>query len=1213
MQWILRFRVYAIISLAVMLISAAVLFSVLRSVLPHATGYKNEVQQEISKQIGLPVEIDSIDAAINWFSPRLKLIDVVIYDESGDVQIFNFEEAFVELDVVASILRNELIVDNVGLIGTDISIEKLSDSEWTVQGLKFTSTGTSELPEQFLYMLKNSDYLLHDSNIHFKDHTGKKLNIDLLDVNIDVENNFNNHDMAVSVILPEAYGRNLTVVASVRGDLDALSGDVYVEGTQLNLKQWNKKFNLSDLYQVDATVDVDLWVSIDNDDIKTLYTQFESTDFSILNKATKVSWNTDFISSNIRYVFDDEHWNIAVTDFYFGEQSKPDWPRHTDLLVSDDDNYFYLSAEFLRYIDVQKMASVFRGKDKLVDFSLLKDYKIQSDIYNLNLRLPKDMSEQALIDTLYLDMDIIDFSVNDAANSIQLSGLDSSIHYEEQQFVFNVLSENTDIYLWELFRGPLSASLIKGELTIDHNDDDWHVMSEQIQLKNNHINTFSRLDIRFSSSDDVFTDVQTNFYDADASNAKHYLPVGVMSPGLVSWIDMAVTEGYVPNGEFILHGGIKDFPFDNGEGIFQVLFSPEKVKMRFLQDWPVLKNTSAKITFNNKSLIVEDASGQTLDAKLFNGNAAIADLTDPYLTVSLNAESEVEEMQSYIWNSPLDEVLGDAMRLFQFGGMGDLKLNIELPLNKEDTDVTIDGHLNFVNSEIYYPTLDYELTNLNGVIDFTKDSIFADAIRAKIKGDSVLINAMTKNGSSGREVVFNMDGVITADYLLQYYQWIPDKWFSGKSRWAIDVEVPYQPKDYLIRIKAGTEFENVAIQMSDKVNKPSSDKLEFATVINVLDGNGIHVDAVANHVTDSALVSEQDKKLDQKDLLALSASRDENNLWSFNVESEYIEGRGEFSERLDKDTYVRLTLDRVDLHALFVVSGSDDTNDIQPGEFPPLDFSAKEVLWDEMAFSDVRLATDWHEHGMQIDRFSLKAPSIIFDARGTWLTSWRGSHETVLEGEIKGDNIGNALTGLGFEKSIDLSKYKAEFNAIWSAQPYGLSWSNVKGKTVFEMKNGRIQEIEPGAGGRLLGLFNVFDLAKRLAFDFNDIIHKGFSFDSIDGEFEFVNGSGSLKKFDVSASAADIIMFGSIGLIDHDYGLLMRVKPHTDALTFAGAALLGGVAIGASVALIQKVFDLGVIGHNVYSITGSWDDPKVEKIVERKRGIEAELNEDDDF
>jgi uncharacterized protein YhdP len=135
-------------------------------------------------------------------------------------------------------------------------------------------------------------------------------------------------------------------------------------------------------------------------------------------------------------------------------------------------------------------------------------------------------------------------------------------------------------------------------------------------------------------------------------------------------------------------------------------------------------------------------------------------------------------------------------------------------------------------------------------------------------------------------------------------------------------------------------------------------------------------------------------------------------------------------------------------------------------------------------------------------------------------------------------------------------------------------------------------------------------LTNRLAFDFNDVTRKGFSFDSIEGEFEFVNGDGALNNFDVSAPAADINMFGSIDLIKQDYGLLMRVKPHTDTLTFAGGALLGGVAVGAGLALIQKVFDLGVIGHNVYSITGSWDDPQVEKIVERTLDSESD---DDDF
>jgi uncharacterized protein YhdP len=207
------------------------------------------------------------------------------------------------------------------------------------------------------------------------------------------------------------------------------------------------------------------------------------------------------------------------------------------------------------------------------------------------------------------------------------------------------------------------------------------------------------------------------------------------------------------------------------------------------------------------------------------------------------------------------------------------------------------------------------------------------------------------------------------------------------------------------------------------------------------------------------------------------------------------------------------------------------------------------------------------------------------------------------------NNIGETLEGLGWQRSVDRGSLNAEFNARWPAEPYKISWANMKGKSSFDMANGEILEVEPGAGGRLLGLLNIFKLTNRLVFDFDDVTRKGFAFDYIKGDFEFLNGDGTLKKFDVSAPAADINMFGSIGLIKRDYGLLMRVKPHTDTLTFAGGALLGGVAVGAGLALIQKVFDLGVIGHNVYSITGSWDDPEIEKIVERT----IDTDEDEDF
>lgn len=1215
MQWILRFRVFIIISLAVTLISAAVVFSVLRAVLPYATGYKNEIQLEISQQIGLPVEIESIDAAIHWFSPRLKLIGVSVFDEKDKVPLFNFKEAFVELDVIASIMHGDFIVADIGLVGADISIEKLSENEWMVQGIRFTSEGSSELPEQFVYMLQNSDYLLHDSNIYYQDHTGAKLNLSLLDINMDVKNNFNNHKIKFSMNLPEAYGKSLVVVADLQGDIDSLEGDIYIDAQRVTVKQWNKKFNLFKDYKVDTVLDINLWATLEDNMIQELLAQLTARNLSIINTATAKRWKTKYLSTDFRYVKRKEFWNISVSDFYFGTEKKAEWGEPVTILASDDEDYYYLSADFLRLAELQEIADVVLTtelKQKVAD-SLKKDsyeslsaYKLKADIYNLALQLPKEMSEQNLLDKIVLETSISDFSISDGDSGVMVSGFDTTIRYRDKRAVIDLQTKDAVFVLKEMLREPVSAEILQGTLTLDYSDDDLQIYSEKIQLKNSHINSFSRLKLQLSAENNVFVDAQTDFYDGYGKYATHYLPVGIMTPGLVDWLDMAVTDGYVPNGTFILHGDIGNFPFKNHDGVFQVLFSPQDVKMKFMEEWPLLTDASGTVKFNNQSLVLTDAKGKTQDVEMSNGYAEILDLSSPHLVVKTDAHGKNDEVQSFVWNSPLDDILGDAMRLFQFDGENDLTLTIEVPLDKDKVVASIDGHLTFIDTTIYYPTLGYEISSINGVVDFTNDSVFADSIIARIDDRAVTIYAFTENGDVGQQVVFHLDGVVGVDYLLQRYDWIPKDWLTGQSEWSMEFEIPYEPEDYLVHITANSYLEDVVLQVSDKVQKPRSRKLGFATDVNILGRSDLQVNAT---FVENKYVDDQSTEKEDVSIVDLFAVRSGDKVWNFDVRSDYMTGKGEFTEGLDKDTQLKLDLLEIDVHSLFVTKDKKGGKPLLPGDFPPLRWKAKKVLWDDWILTDVNVVTDWHKHGMLITSFTLKGPAMDFDARGTWLTSWNGSHETVMQGNINSSNCGDTLVGLGYQRSLDRCGFTATFNSKWPAEPYGLSWANMRGETSFEMKNGEILTVDPGAGGRLLGLLNIFELANRLAFDFDDVTREGFSFSTIKGDFEFIDGDGSLKNFDVSASSADINMFGSIGMVKQDYGLLMRVKPHTDTLTFAGAALLGGVVVGAGLALIQKVFDLGVIGHNVYSITGTWDEPIIEKIVERSQ----DTTDDEDF
>jgi uncharacterized protein YhdP len=1031
---------------------------------------------------------------------------------------------------------------------------------------------------------------------------------------MDVRNNFNNHKIKFSMNLPEAYGKNLAVVADLQGNFDSLDGEIYVEAQQVKVKQWNKKFNLQKKYNIDAVVDVNIWSTLEGNTIQNLVAQLAARNLSVVNNETSKHWRTKYLTTNLRYVKNQDNWNLAISDFYFGTEDKASWNRPVTVLASDDDKYYYLSADFLRFEDLHEIADVFltAGLERKIEDSLkidnvrdLNAYQLKADIYNLNLQIPKQLSEQNLLDKLKLETSISDLSLSDSSDGLMLAGLDASIKYEKQHATIDVQTKDAAFDYKSLLREPVSVGVLQGMFTLDHVDDNWQINTDELQLQNDHINSFSRLRLQLSADNNVFVDAQTNFYDAYGKYVKHYLPVGIMATSLVKWLDMAVTDGHVPSGKFILFGDLAKFPYADHDGVFQTMFSVHDANMKFVEQWPSLSDASATIKFDGESLFVSDAKGKTQKAELFNGYAEILDLAHPHLTVRTEAHGKNEELQSYVWNSPLDDILGDSLRLFQFEGENDLALTLEVPLDEDTVDVAVEGHLTFIDSNIYYPALGYEISGVNGVVDFTNRSVFADSIVAQFDNKPVSINAFTEDGDSGQQVVFHLDGDIDIDYLLQRYQWIPEDWLSGHSAWSVDFEVPYDPGESLVHITANSYLQDVVIQMSDKVKKPANSKLAFATEMDVLDSGDLQVKATFAENTDTGN-NEADEK--SANLVNLFGVRNENKVWDFNVESKYITGKGELTEGLGKDTQFKLDLGEVNVHALFVSENKKASRPLTPSDFPPLRWKAKKVLWDDWTFTDVKVETDWHKHGMLINKFSLKGPAMNFDARGTWLTSWNGSHETVMQGNISSSNCGDTLVGLGYQRSLDHCEYNATFNSKWPAEPYALSWENMKGSTSFEMKKGEILEVDPGAGGRLLGLLNIFKLANRLAFDFDDVTRKGFAFDTIKGDFEFVNGDGSLKNFDVSAPAADINMFGSIGMVKHDYGLLMRVKPHTDSLTFAGGYLMGGVVVGAGLALIQKVFDLGV-GQNVYSITGTWDEPIIEKIVER----EVDTSDEEDF
>jgi uncharacterized protein YhdP len=350
------------------------------------------------------------------------------------------------------------------------------------------------------------------------------------------------------------------------------------------------------------------------------------------------------------------------------------------------------------------------------------------------------------------------------------------------------------------------------------------------------------------------------------------------------------------------------------------------------------------------------------------------------------------------------------------------------------------------------------------------------------------------------------------------------------------------------------------------------------------------------------------------DLLKLRATREDEQRWSFVADSAIFGGKGRFRQDFSTDSTIDLDLDHIDLSAFRRTSAAQSTDlRLTPENIPSLQLKTASLSWGNLTVANVSAQTQWHPRGMVISQLSVDDPEVKISGKGSWLRrSWQQQADTDISFTVNSADIGDLLARLGYPRFVDGSTLGVSANWNWKGEPYSFSWGSLDGSTSIELGQGVISDISPGTGGRLLGLFNLLQLPKRLSLDFEDVYRKGFVFDSVKGNYVIGNGEAVTQDTEILASAADITMMGSVGVEDRDYDLVTMVRPHATGATFTGGYLAGGVIVGTGLVLLQELFGLDLFGQDLYAITGSWENPEVKPLLEKSTtSSESEL--DDDF
>ena len=219
---------------------------------------------------------------------------------------------------------------------------------------------------------------------------------------------------------------------------------------------------------------------------------------------------------------------------------------------------------------------------------------------------------------------------------------------------------------------------------------------------------------------------------------------------------------------------------------------------------------------------------------------------------------------------------------------------------------------------------------------------------------------------------------------------------------------------------------------------------------------------------------------------------------------------------------------------------------------------------------------------------------MLFRSSGLWRQG-EGSR-TSLNFKLEAADIGQFLDRIGYPEHLKAGRGKLEGSLSWNGDPINLDYATLGGNLSMQAEDGQFLEIEPGIG-KLVSLMSLQMLPRRLAMDFRDVFSKGFQFDRITSSMDIALGVMAVKDFHMRGPAADVTMTGQIDLSLETQNLSVRVIPQLGDTASTVMGLVNPVA-GVAALIAGRVMKnpLGKLFAFEYGITGTWTDPKVEKV-----------------
>ncbi|KTD78418.1 YhdP family protein [Legionella waltersii] len=1243
--WVNRLFKQAWLALAILIILAAVISSIFRSLTPWAKQYKGEVEQRLTSIIGQPVTIDSMETGWYWFEPVVKLKHVSI--KSNDQRPIEIGQLFVGINLLKSLWHWRIQPGVLYIDSLDLSIRK-SGNQWKIDGLSSNEIDATEINESktqqlLLWLSQQESLILKHVSAHTHLQDGALIPINNL--NLSIVNKGGYYKIKGEASLLQTNATKFEILGHIDFDpteLDQTKGQLYFSVKKFLPAQWQSILPNS-LVQIEGGKgDIELWADLNKGTLTNVqaHVKFKRLAWKLINQ-TKSELIQSFYA-NLGWQPEKMGWKFQADHVKF-RAAGVKWPENQYLVRFNKEQNTY--QVFVKSLLVESLVNqAIEWPDSFYQILQLKPHGVLTDTQLL--------FKQNQVLYFLTRFSNLGWSGNPTIPAVEnISGV---LNWQPDEGRLELDSENSQI---EVNGYPAqSVDILNGAL-------DWKRISNGLRVSIDRF-VLSQPDLTLSANgsiDEVTRDslghirFEMDFTGKNLQKWIAFLPKHRMKPKLFMWLNNDVKRLGQATGRVLVNGMAKDFPFDNNQGEFSIQSHVLGGDLLITPKWQLLKNLGGYIRLHNRNLEIDVLEGYVKDVPINQLNLRIDDIGKDRETLLLHTivQGSAQQMLNFILNSPLRDKL-NALKMLTIKGILSINLRLEIPLYPENDDNLARGEILFKNNtvQIHHQLGNLSLDHLKGNLSFNESEIVDSTLLARAFGyplnirvkSEILPQPLTKISIEGETSIESLkrkvdmpifsilQGRIAAKALIKITDNPNDLdnvvFHSDLRGLAVNLPQPlgknykdkvpllvnldFNPKKaFRLRTKLANRLSaDIMFQQKNGVFSLDSGQIQLGDSLAVVQKRpglglvgklkGLDIEAWRKVVKQFATVNSQysilhklsyiDLKLvhfdwmhQKLDNLSIFAKKMPDNDWSILLKQLNINADLLYHASTNTLTgfVKRLHMEKITGSPV----GASSAANSNPDEIPNLNLRIDNLSIGQLMIGNVTLKSHSTPEQWKIDYCRVDSPYYQINIEGDW-NKKNNKHQTTLQSRMNLKDLAKSLKYWSISPAVDAKKGYMEFRGGWNGRLYDFSLSNLNGTMYMQLKNGRITHLSPETEeklglGKLLSILSLQTIPRRLKLDFSDLSNEGYSFDVYKGNFNIKRGIMTTSKSYIDGPVAYADMKGDLDLVHNLYDLNLRISPHITASLPVVATIAGGPIAGLAAWVANKI-----INQSMQKITG---------------------------